>query len=62
MKVTVDSEDCEAQGKCEKICPGVFKLGDDDVLSILLDDLPEEFQDAVKEAVKRCPKQALRLA
>lgn len=61
MKVTVDHDDCEAQGKCMRICPEVFKLDDEDRLHILMDDVPEEYREKVTSAVALCPKQALRL-
>lgn len=61
MKVTVDGETCEAHCKCMRICPEVFSVDNEDVLHILVDEVPQEYQDKVASAVARCPKQALSL-
>jgi ferredoxin len=61
MKVTVDSELCEANALCVAAAPEVFDLVDDDVVDILLPEPPPELESAVAEAVIACPKQALRI-
>ena len=43
------------------IAPEVFEVRDDDFLYVLLDEPPEELRDKVEEAVRRCPKQAIRI-
>lgn len=61
MKVEVDREICEANGVCVALVAEVFELDDDDVLHIRVDEVPPEHEAKVREAVDRCPKQALRL-
>lgn len=61
MKVVVDREICEAQGVCVRNCPEFFELGEDDRLTILVDEIPADKVDAVRRCVERCPKQALSL-
>ena len=61
MKVTVDTDLCEANGLCVAAAPEVFDLVDDDVIDILLPEPPPELESAVAEAVAACPKQALRI-
>jgi len=61
MKVSVDPDVCEANAICVKNCPEVFRLNEDDTLTILVADVPEEFRAQVERAVERCPRQALRL-
>lgn len=59
MKVQVDLNLCEANAICCGLAPKVFKLDDDDVLEILVEEVPEELQKRVQMAVDRCPKAAL---
>ena len=59
MKIIVDRDLCEAHGKCQEICPEVFKLDEEDELHILVDEVPPEHQEKVREALKRCPRLAL---
>jgi ferredoxin len=61
MKVTVEPDLCEANGLCVLAAPGVFDLIDDDVVDILVPELPPHMESAVADAVMACPKQALRL-
>lgn len=43
------------------VAPDVFLLNDDDTLSILQSDVKPENQDAVLEAVRQCPRQAISI-
>ena len=61
MRVVVDREKCEANGICETLAPGTFRVNDDDVLDILTEVVSEDERPDVEAAVYRCPKQALRL-
>jgi ferredoxin len=59
--VYVDLELCESNGVCVGIAPKVFELGGDDCLSVLEGDVPPGTEAAVEDAVRLCPKQAIRL-
>ena len=61
MKVAVDHEQCEANGICAGLVPGVFDLDDDDQLHVQVTDIPENLAGVVRQAVASCPKTALRL-
>lgn len=61
MRVVVDLERCEANGMCVAAAPEVFDLDEDDELHVLQDEPGEELRDAVEQAVRRCPKQAISL-
>ena len=61
MQVHVDKLVCEANMVCERIAPEVFRLDDDDELEILQPEPPDDLHDKVREAVAKCPKQALSL-
>jgi ferredoxin len=61
MKVAVDPQQCEANGICAGLVPGVFDLDDDDQLHVRVTDIPENLAGVVRQAVASCPKTALRL-
>ena len=61
MKIIVDYDLCEANAVCMSKAPEVFKVDDQDNLHILMEEVPEDQRDAVEEAVRLCPRQALRL-
>jgi len=61
MKVVVDAMRCEGNAVCVRLCPNMFKLGDDDVARVLIEDAPDSLRVRIEEAVRRCPRQALLL-
>ena len=61
MKITVDFDLCESNAICMQLAPEVFEVRDDDFLYVLQEEPPAELHDAVRQAVERCPKQAISL-
>ncbi len=61
MKIQVDYDLCEANAVCQRSSPDVFRVEEDDTLTILVADIPESQRASVEEAVRLCPRQALRL-
>ncbi|HTU07841.1 MAG TPA: ferredoxin [Trebonia sp.] len=61
MRVTVDALLCEANAVCAGLVPQVFSVDEEDELHILTSEVPPELADAVREAVRSCPKTALLL-
>lgn len=59
MKVTVDPDLCIGCGICEGIVPEVFSLLNEPYAEVLLDPVPEEYQDAAREAAEECPEEAI---
>jgi ferredoxin len=59
MKARVDEERCRGHGICTTICPAVFELNDDGYSTVTVPEVPAEFEDAVRDAVKDCPEQAI---
>ena len=59
MKVIVDYDLCEANAVCMDVCPDVFRVEEDDTLTVLLDPIPENLRSGVERAVRGCPRQAL---
>lgn len=61
MKLSVDFDQCEANGICAGIAPDVFELDDEDMLQVTEGEVAPEQEAEVAEAVAQCPKAALRL-
>ncbi len=61
MKVIVDFDLCESNAICMAAAPEVFEVRDDDFLYVLNENPGAELHDKVREAVERCPKQAITL-
>lgn len=61
MKVTVDTDLCEANAVCSGLVPEVFEVDESDELKILVSEIPPELVDRVRDAVQSCPKMALTL-
>ena len=61
MRVLVDRDLCESNAICMGIAPEIFEVRDDDLLYVLDENPPESERAKVKEAVQRCPKQAISI-
>ena len=60
-KIEVDWGLCESNGVCMGIIPEVFRLEDDDTLTILQEDVTPENEAQVRDAVRQCPRQAISI-
>jgi len=61
VKVVVDYDLCEANAVCMDTCPEVFRVEEDDTLTILIEEPGENLRKKVEEAVRLCPRQAISL-
>ena len=59
MKVKVDHELCSGDAICAEICPAVFEMNDDDQADVIVDTVPEELEDDVREAAESCPESCI---
>ena len=62
MKIVVDYDLCEANALCMESAPEVFRVEEDDTLTVLIPEPGEELRHKVEEAVRLCPRQALTLS
>ncbi len=62
MKILVDYDLCEANARCMEVAPDIFKVDDEDNLHVLNETPGEERRKDVEEAVRLCPRQALKVA
>lgn len=61
MKVRIIEEACIGCGACEAICDSVFKLNDEGISTVIVDEVPEEFEEDVREAAESCPTDAIEI-
>ncbi|KUI27117.1 ferredoxin [Mycobacterium sp. IS-1742] len=62
MKVRVDSGRCQGHTLCAMIAPDSFELSDIDGTSSPVNEVvPDDQQDAVREAASSCPEQAISI-
>lgn len=61
MKVVVDYDLCEANALCMDCCPEVFRVEEDDSLTVLIEEPGEELRSKVEDAARLCPRQAITL-
>ena len=61
MKIEADRDLCIGAGNCVLSAEVVFDQDDDGVVVLLTEEVPEDQEDRVREAVKLCPSGALRL-
>lgn len=60
MRVHVDSERCQGHTLCAMIAPETFELDDvDGRARVIAEDVPAAQHEAVSEAARSCPEQAL---
>ena len=60
-KIEIDWGLCESNGVCMGINPEIFHLGDDDMLTVLQEEVTPENEADVREAVRQCPRQAISI-
>jgi ferredoxin len=59
MKVRV-TENCMGDRRCNDLCPEVFKYDEDELKSMVkFDEIPEKYQDIVRQAAEECGAQAI---
>ncbi|MCA9773147.1 MAG: ferredoxin [Myxococcales bacterium] len=61
MKIVVDYDLCEANAFCQKLAPEVFRVEDDDSLTVLIEHPPEALREKVVAAAKKCPRGAIKI-
>ena len=60
MIAVVDENVCTGCELCMDTCPGVFEVTDD-VTAVIADPVPEEFEEACREAADECPVEAISI-
>ena len=61
MRVDVDRDLCESNAVCVGIAADIFELDDEDLAVVTVDEIPNDREADVRQAVQLCPKIALTL-
>ena len=60
LHVSVDQQQCQGVGYCERVAPNIFRLGEDAKSHVINVHPPESERAAVEEAATLCPSRAIR--
>jgi len=60
MKVKIDQDLCTGDAICVDLCPDVFEM-DGDQAKVIVDVVPEEFEDACRDAAESCPEGCIEI-
>jgi len=59
MKVVVKRENCIGCGACEAQCSDVFQLDDENISTVICDDLSNVNENDLNDAISGCPTDAI---
>ena len=60
MKVKVDSSKCIGCGNCVALTESkVFDFNDDGLAQAIIEEVPSDLVDTVKDAIEQCPTEAI---
>jgi ferredoxin len=59
VKVSIDNGKCQGHGRCALIVPDVFDVDDYGNGVVLVDEVPEQDEADVDDAVLSCPESAI---
>ena len=59
MKVKVNEDACISCGACAAICEDVFEINDEGVSSVKVDNVNEDKEQEVRDAIDACPTGAI---
>jgi len=55
MRATIDRDGCISCGLCETICSNVFRMADDGLAEVYVEEIPENVENCALEAQDSCP-------
>ena len=58
-RVRVDTLACEGHARCVSNAPEVFRIGENDQSTVILDAVPDALVEKVERAIRLCPRQAI---
>ncbi|MDT3443286.1 ferredoxin [Pseudofrankia sp. BMG5.37] len=61
MRAEVDASACAGHGVCVGHAPDVFELTDEGYSVVRVDEVPAEYEAAVRLAVKQCPTYSITI-
>lgn len=61
MRAWIDRDGCISCGLCPTICPEVFRMADDGLAEVYVDEVPEDSEDMAQEAAESCPVSVIHI-
>jgi ferredoxin len=61
MRIIVDWDLCQGHANCMGDAPSVFRVDEEGVLTVLIEQPPEAMRQEVESAARYCPTQAIRV-
>jgi len=61
MRASIDRDICIGCGLCEDTCPEIFQLDDEDISTVIVDEIPVSLEACAVEAEDNCPVTAITL-
>lgn len=55
MKATIDRDGCISCGLCAATCPEVFRMADDGLAEVCVDEVPADAEASAIDAQDGCP-------
>lgn len=55
MKAHIDKDGCISCGVCPSVCPEVFRMAEDDLAEVYVDEIPKESEAEAMQAAEECP-------
>jgi len=61
MKAWIDRDGCISCGLCASTCPEVFRMADDGLAEVYVDEIPEDSEEMAHEAADGCPVSVIHI-
>lgn len=61
MRASIDRDGCISCGLCADTCPEVFRMADDGLAEVYVEEVPEDVEDLAKEAEEGCPVSVIHI-
>lgn len=59
--VRVNKDVCIGCGACASMVPDVFEIEDDGLATVIVDSIPKDLEEEVKDAALGCPTNAIEM-
>jgi ferredoxin len=61
MKIVIDIDLCAGHAQCEDAAPEVFRVNDEALVEVLMDNPPESLREKIEDAARRCPTDVISI-
>ena len=61
MRAWIDRDGCISCGLCASTCPEVFRMDDEDIAEVYVDEVPEDSEDMAQTAADDCPVSVIHI-